>query len=296
MSEREAMPRRRYVELPPEPGGFEEAIARGRRRRRRTAGTSAVASISAVLLAISLTGSSPDTDARLEFTRPPDPQVSAEDAAAEAANPAELADPAQAEQSDGDAAAGRSAGLGRRDADADATVATAARPRSPDRSAAAAQTRRLEPPEEQSGQDLGTCNNLSVSQQWCLLAARTVMGQEDEANLDSTLSITVCLARVATARRALSFRSEQQVDFVIRKKGSEEILWQWAHRAAFDEQPTRDEVGPGECRTYSVRWLGQLDNNEHLINESGTYVLTATSLARELGTSNFATATFELTS
>ena len=293
MSERDMLPRRPYAVLAPEPRGFDEAMTRARRRRRRTAGTGVLASVSAVLLAISLTASTPDTEARLEITtRPNDPQE-----AVDGTDPAEETTAALSLDAPADLPGGSPERAGSTGADGAQVVTGDPRATSSDRSATPrpktlSRPRRPEPPAERTTADVASCNRISPDQPWCLYASRTQDADFDDTG-NSTLSISVCLARVVTDTRALTFAGEQQVDFAITKKGSDEVLWQWSYQAAFGTEPTSDDVRPGDCRVYSVPWAQQSDNNGKYINEPGTYVLTASNLARELST-NTATYTFEL--
>ncbi|HVE62983.1 MAG TPA: BsuPI-related putative proteinase inhibitor [Mycobacteriales bacterium] len=296
MSGHGALPRRPYAELDPEPGGFETALAMGRRRRRRTAGTSVLASLSAVLLAVSLTGSAADTDARLEFAELPEAPVvtgpvdpGSAPAAVELDPPPTVADEGRSGTRGAGLAPARTAEAAR-----EVRPAGASAPRSAARPTAPLRPRRPAPPAERSEQDLRACGTLSIDAPWCLYADRRMTSPKDEQTGDSTVSISVCLGRVSTTTRTLSFRGEQQVDFAITKEGSEEVLWQWSHQAVFGSEPTFDTVRPGDCRVYSVRWLEQSDNNGDYIHEKGRYVLTATALARELGTKNSARFTFDL--
>lgn len=296
MAERELLPRRPFELVAADPGGFEDAMARGRRRRRRTAGTGLVASLTALVLAVSLTGSSPGPDARLEFILPPERQLvtdtDSDGTDGEGAATVDLAGPATV-------AGGGSISADTRSAAGDRSGSgglTRPAQQAPDRGRAAPPPgRRLTPPEETTSQDFATCatgaGGLAVDQTWCLVASR-IPDTDDERN--SSLTLGVCLRRVESAARTLTFDGEQQVDFVITKEGSPEILWQWSHRAVFGDDPTSDPVNPGECRIYRVRWELRSDNNGRFINEEGTYVLHATSLAAELGDKNTATARFPL--
>jgi len=293
MSERDMLPRRPYAVVAPEPRGFDEAMARARRRRRRTAGTGVVASITAVLLAISLTASTPDTEARLEITQPTDPQEAVDDTSPADEATAALAPDSPADRADDSVGRAPSGEINQSPVATTAPAAASpARPVPPARPTTGPRPRQPDPPTERTTADVGSCNRISAGQPWCLFASRAPDADFEKSG-NSTLSISVCLARVVTEARTLSFAGEQQVDFVITKKDSEEVLWRWSYRAAFDDEPTRDDVRPGECRVYSVPWLAQSDNDGDYIDEAGTYVLTASQLAREL-TTNTSTYTFDL--
>lgn len=302
MADQDFLPRRPFAVLPPEPGGFESALARGRRRRRRTTGGGVLASVLVVALAMNLAGSSPDSAARLEFNeripneivddpRLPAPgQVEADQPDAEAEAELETNTPA------GTTGGVARSSSGTSDARAAAPVAqpstTAKPPATQPRTRSTAW--RPTPPEETTVRDgyvdCLASNGLEVDQ-WCLQAMHQVT---DDKKGDAALTLKICLSDYATVGVDLKFPTEQQVDYEITREGSDEVLWQWAFRAEFDERPTSDRVAAGDCRAYSVIWpQGNTDSHGNTIRVTPSdppFVLTAKTLAsnEELSGSNTA--------
>ncbi|MHA2217855.1 MAG: BsuPI-related putative proteinase inhibitor [Candidatus Hodarchaeales archaeon] len=65
--------------------------------------------------------------------------------------------------------------------------------------------------------------------------------------------------------QTLTFRSSQLFDFIVRKKGTSNIIWQWSHDSRFSQVITHLLFKPGEKKTFTETW-DQLDNNGILIN------------------------------
>ncbi|HVE97936.1 MAG TPA: BsuPI-related putative proteinase inhibitor, partial [Mycobacteriales bacterium] len=294
MRDLDLLPRRPFALLPPEPGGFEEALARGRRRRRRNTGGGVLASIVAIALATSLAGSSPDTDATL-FTKLPDAGISQveRDRRTVAVDPDdEVADEIDEVAQPGVDDSGTTSAGARREFTGDATAANPPTTTTTRRNPPARSTKRTLPDPRTQTIDKGhaTCaasdRGLRVTEYWCLQVIR-VVSQSDP--VDSELQFQVCASLNAPAT-SLNHRDSKAVDFVVTKQGSAEELWRWSYGAVPKPKPRVDQIANGDCVQYSVDWKGRVDNNNNFISEAGTYVLTATSFARELGSTNEATA------
>lgn len=294
------LPRRAFAVLPPVPGGFEDALARGRRRRRRNTGGGVLASVIALALAVSLTGSDPDADANL-FVKQPETGI-AQDVTVPAPGDAEDVAQVTADETDddtrpdtvGSSAGDRSTTASGSTGDSRTATAPVAEPRDrAPRVPAAARGRRLDPPQETEVRDgyvpCKASDQRTVVLDWCLQATYAI---PDETVSDAKLSIAVCRAPQTEARE-LNFHSEQQVDYTVTRLGSDEILWQWSHRAVFGEDPTKDPLASAACRVYSVVWKGLTDNDENFVG-AGDYVLTARSLATELGPTDSASVPFTI--
>lgn len=290
MSERDLLPRKPFAVLPPEPGGFEAALARGRQRRRRTAGSSVLASVVVLALAVALNAPNPNGSAQLQFVKPPVSDLTGEvespvvdDAGPQAV---EFDEPARAVDS-----VGGFTRPTRLEPENAAAPAPAAPP--PARRSAPRRGRTLADPDKSTyPQGHATCaagENLQVTAQWCLRAFRT----SDPESLDSVVSLDVCLS-FNVPNATLNFGNSKLVDFVVTRDGSDEELWRWSHGGVPKPTPVRDTVSRGNCLSYSVPWKERVDNNNQLIVEAGTYLLTATSFAKELGSANTATYTFTI--
>ncbi|HVF21170.1 MAG TPA: BsuPI-related putative proteinase inhibitor [Mycobacteriales bacterium] len=288
MSERDLLPRKPFAVLPPEPGGFEAALARGRQRRRRTAGSSVLASVIVVALAVALNAPNPNGAARLEFTEQTETNITRD-----VDRPA-IDDDTAPEAIELDAPAQRAQPLtGAADlapSSRDAAPAGATAQPAPARTAPTpTSTRRRRPAPPVTERTLAGAYPACVASgdeptdRWCL-AARHYDSSATENG--SRVGIDICLT-VETSRGRLTFPTEQQVDFEIRDVDGTEVIWRWSHLVDFDKQQTTDDVAAGECRTYEVAW-GDVDNAGYLVNR-GRYVLTATALAKELGSVNQAT-------
>jgi len=296
MSDRDLLPRRPFAVLPPESGGFEAALARGRQRRRRTAGTSAMASIAAVALGFALSAPNPSGDARLEFAETIQNELTGEVDAPETAltvsdDAPQLADPARPSANDASGAIGDRAAL---DDSTPAATSPAARPATR-RPSTTTPRRTLEPPKEyRTPGGYPACTTYSSSSQvtdpWCL-NAMYYPDSGDEGGKDTRVSLQVCRT-VDTADGRLSYATTQPVDFEIRQAGRTETIWQWAFRADFPAEPNQDRVTQGDCLRYEVPWP-EVDNAGELV-DPGDYTLTAISKASELGAKNSATHNFTI--
>ncbi len=291
MSERDLLPRRPFAVLPPEPGGFEAALARGRQRRRRTAGSSVLASVIAIVLGVALSAPNPGNDARLEFAPVQESDLTGDvdspvvsDTRSE---PAPALD-APAQPADSPQTTSR---LDRDDSAAPPPSGTTPRPPSSPRKPAPArpaEPERVEKTEVVNG--YATCVTdqaaLITSAQWCLLARYT-------PDSPSTVSLDVC--RSVDSNGTLTYPTKQEIEFVVTKQGAAKESWRWSYGATFAKTPEGhdDVVNPKNCTVYTVAW-SETDNAGGFL-EAGTYDLTASNLGTELGELDTATTTFEIT-
>lgn len=268
------LPRRSYPLVVPPPGGFEDAVRRGRNvRRKRVGGSSAIALVLVGALGWSVLGGGSDVtrlDQANETEATPSPrtlpQVGNPYVPPPTAAPTVPVDgprPTSTPVSGNDvrpsADPGRPVGVTPRNPSARPPGARFATRNAIDRTGPTA------------GADcLGTT---SPSQQWC---ARAFANETGEFQYE--LTYTLCRSHTAPAG-PVTFDWYQEVDFAATDKAHNDTVWTYSKGVRKVEDYESLTVERGFCYTWTTVWDGFDDYG--YTPPAGTYVLTARPLARE---------------
>ncbi|HVF06426.1 MAG TPA: BsuPI-related putative proteinase inhibitor [Frankiaceae bacterium] len=274
------LPRRAYPLVVPPPGGFEDAVRRGRGfRRRRAGGSTGAALVIAGLVAYSsLHGS----DAGTKGLQPTDdvPGVEQPAPATGAGSPTPDAVTSSPAPRTGDRpktvaggpasapATSPSAGPVAHAPGQRPTRPPAPRPDNPRRYAPRGDINEGEP-QPNPVECLPTADRL-----WCATAIANPVGGGSNA---WTLGYTLCRA-LDEETGTVTFDRKQEAEYSIRHVDSGETIWTWSAGQPVVRASSSSDAQPGECITWSYTWNGYDDFL--LTPQPGLYRLTASSTGR----------------
>jgi hypothetical protein len=274
-SQPRAMPRRSYPLVVAPPGGFEDAVRRGRRmRRRRTSGTSGAALVLVGALGYSLLGHGSGLDRINSTDTPPDggrrPVPSA--GATYVPDPAVTASPSAATGRNGTAVA---AGTGATLPTAGPTAITTRPTRRPGQVTRAYARRPV------IHQDDPTTNTAFD----CLAQQANSSGFCTSANVDDTranegvytLEYWVCRPVGSGNDATLTFTRTQHADFAAIDKANNDTVWTWSAGQPVVGETKQLTIPAGYCVRWWTEWDGFDDFG--LTPPQGQYTLTASSFA-----------------
>jgi hypothetical protein len=269
------VPRRAYPLVVPPPGGFEEAVHRGRRVRRRRTGSGSALTLAAVgVIAYSMLGHGGATNSLQPIDQAPvhQPQHPV---------PGATASPALSPQAPADTrsgAAGRNTVVAQPSGNPGAAGVVPGGPVYPPPVGNPPSSRPFAPRAAISApQDLGpntdaSCFALSTNtQNWCATATATPEN-------DGTYTLTYTLCRnVNAGHQDLHFDRTEQVDFVAKDVEHDDTVWTYSIGVAVT--PANGTVGfdPGYCKAWTVVWNGYDDYGDN--PAPGRYQIFAQSLA-----------------
>jgi hypothetical protein len=273
------LPRRSYPLVVPPPGGFEDAVHRGRKRRRKQAGGSTgVALVFVGALAYSLVGHSSSTnsldsanDTHVNETRPT-PGAGASNA------PVPQASATGAVPGTG----GRPAGAtGPRGIGPSAVPSVSFSPppaRKPNDPAVRRYAVRPVIARHEGQTNTSTeCLSSQQSQDWCTSAYATPNQTTPETY---TFTYTVCRSvRAASAILHFPRDDKHQVDFAARDVAHDDTVWTHSADRAAKSTASTVRVDPGYCVFWDVTWNGYDDFGDN--PAGGAYELTARSFSTE---------------
>ncbi len=270
------LPRRSYPLVVPPPGGFEEAVHRGRRlRRRRTGSGSALALMLVGALAYSMLGGRGGTNGLDPVNQPPVSERT--DLPGPSATPSTpRSSPDNARSGDGSTtASGPRGGNPVTSATPDTSVVPPVRdPGDPTRPYAKRQP--IGPAEDLGPNTDTNCLISSTSTaSWC---ATTTVTDPNPENENYVLRYTLC-RNVNAGAITLHFHRKQQVDWVATDLTHSDTVWTYS---AGQPVVTADDTlrfDAGYCMSWTVEWNGYDDYGD--TPQKGTYRLTARALSVE---------------
>jgi hypothetical protein len=264
------------------PGGFEDAVRRGRRRRRKqTGGSSALALVLAGVLAFSVAGQGGDgTDRLRPADDPGNERIVPLPGPVPSTEPTPHATPTRGP---GDRPRGQALPTARQPVapPPSATVPSPTRaapeqkpPAPPSPGRKFAKRNGIEQGEPSTNTDL-TCLEESAQpgDDWCAVARG--MQEGDMYRLEYALCRPVETAAAGT----LSLRREPKVEFVAVDEDHDDPVWTYTRGqrvVAIDETVT---IGPGQCVVWWTLWDGYDDYGLH--PPAGDYTVTARLLSEE---------------
>jgi hypothetical protein len=270
------LPRRSYPLVVPPPGGFEDAVRRGRTRRRKQAGGSTgVALVFVGALAYSIVGHGPSTNSltptnpsRIDHSRP---------------GPGASNGPAPRATPTGNVAGpgGRPAGSGPRGTGPTSVPSVpipARATRQPNHPAVRRYVARapITRYDNQTNTSTG-CLSQQQSADWCTSAYAVANNTTPETY---TFTYTICRSvRAAAAILHFANDADHQVDFAARDVAHHDTVWTYSADQAARRTGSQVRVNPGYCVYWDVTWNGYDDFGDN--PPGGDYQLTASALSAE---------------
>ena len=269
------LPRRAYPLVVAPPGGFEDAVRRGRSlRRKRAGGSSALALVLVGALGWSVLGGGSgmtrldqanETDATP--TRKALPPVGDPYRTQPTAQPSQIVEGPRPTST---SVPGNGSDV-RPSADP-RPVGVA--PRKPGTTPPGARFAVRKPIQRSNpSTDPASCLTQSTDQQWCATAYATETG-----DFEYELSYTLCRSTYAETGVA-TFDWQQQIDFATTDTAHKDTVWTYSKGVGKVESYDSLTMGRGTCYTWTTVWNGFDDYG--YTPPAGKYVLTARPLARE---------------
>lgn len=266
------LPRRSYPLVVAPPGGFEDAVRRGRNvRRKRAGGSSALVLVLVGALGWSVLGGGGDVtrlDQANETEVTPTPRALPPVGDPYVAPSAQPTVPVDGPRPTSTAVRGNDV---RPSADPARPVGVT--PRNPDTRPPGA---RFAPrnPIDRSGPNPGTdCLGTSPSQQWCARAFASETG-----DFEYELNYTLCRSLNAPAG-VVTFDWQQEIDFAATDKAHNDTVWTYSKGVRKVEDYKTLTIERGFCHTWTTVWNGYDDYG--YTPPAGPYALTARPMARE---------------
>lgn len=272
------LPRRSYPLVVPPPGGFEDAVHRGRKiRRRRTSGGTGAAMVVAAALTWTFVGHGGGTSSLKTTHQPPAPSVRAAEASA---HPSPTATPSAPAASTGTTLGNGGTGPGHYASSP--LPSTGGVPTVPSTGAGPQYAKRgVITPSAPYPDTQPDC--LSSTADWCPYATATPNG-------DGTYTFVYALCRnVNSGSGHLTFDRTQQADFAAVDTDHNDTVWTYSAGQPVVRADTDVPITGGYCMSWTVVWDGY-DDFSHT-PPAGGYELKARSLA--VGISAVKTATFQ---
>ena len=255
------LPRRAYPLVVPPPGGFEDAVRRGRGMRRRKAGSSSAAVLAVVgALTYSMLSSKPDTSG-LDATRTPPPTHQPGPPVIGLPSPEPSASPPGDRPSNGPTTVatgpvtGPVAGPSGPAQAPGSPRPTASHPQ-PDPQPTYSYARRS--PIAESGSEVNTstasCLQPESSVRWCA----TVRADEAESGTSWVLGYLLCRA-IGADEGVVAFDRVQEVEFWVEEVSSGERIWTYSAGQPFSPASTSTRVDSGYCVEWTTTWNGYDD-------------------------------------
>lgn len=273
------LPRKAYPLVVPPPGGFEDAVKRGRRHRRNRTGSSTGAALALVgVLAYSVMGDQGGGGAdRLDTTRQPKSEQNGPAIGGEPLrSPAEVT----ASPTATTPAAGGPIASGPR-APGQVTDTTPVRPpveaTRPPRGASQPTLHYAARPQIKRADASPNTDSECLPKQdqdWCTSASVDIATD----NQIYTLLFAVC-RRVGIADGKLHFDREQQVDFTAIEEATEDAVWTYSAGQPVVRESSTVDVPAGSCVVWHTDWDGYDDFRR--TPAPGRYLLVARSFAKE---------------
>jgi hypothetical protein len=273
------LPRRSYPLVVPPPGGFEDAVRRGRRvRRRRTGGSTGAALVLAGVIAYASIGTPANTDG-LRPTKQTPRQEETQAPYGESASPTPepTAEPSPSATPDAPPS-GTAAPAG--PTQAPGTLA----PADPDPTASARPTREQKPPrtrtyaKRQPIQELepmpggGDTGCIADGPKWCAIVGE--YGSTIELPRVYEFSYKLCRSPSA-GPGVVTFDRFQEVEFKARHVGTNDTVWTYSAGQPVGQPDEPTEIPAGYCVEWTTKWDGYDDFGHH--PPGGTYEITAVS-------------------
>lgn len=264
------LPRRSFPLVVPPPGGFEDAVRRGRGlRRRRASGGSAAVLVLVGALGYSMLGTSGVS--RLNETR--DPAVTSSPA------PGVLVTPTpQTSATLAGGSAGGTIASGPRGTVPSVSV-TPAGPRSTGRPGTTVRFAARPPVRQDNGMTNASsqCLTSTTSNGWCAYAYVDDSHGADEGTY--TFDYYVCRPVDAASDGTLHWKRHLRVDFVAIDVDHDDPVFTYSRAIPVKHEATQQSVPVGTCMHWSITWNGYDDYG--LNPPAGKYRLVASSFAEE---------------
>jgi hypothetical protein len=264
------LPRRSYPLVVPPPGGFEDAVRRGRGvRRRRAGGGTGLAMLLVGALAYSVLGHGSGTASLDPAHQPIQQNVPAGDGTAVSATPTPSATGAPSPGTNQALPGSRTGGRPGSSVGPLPNATSTVRQPGPQ---PVPYAHRNKISMSKPFPDTNTAC-LGSTADWCSYATAT-----PASGISFTLAYTLCL-NVNAASNKLTYRHDQPVDFAAIDTEHNDTVWTYSAGQPVGAKRPADSVDPGYCVTWSVLWDGFDDFSK--TPPPGDYVLQARSLATQ---------------